>query len=162
MKKILLSLVVLFLCLATIALYIMDKQYFICPIQYKSEIIVRSDGRGDGFFASSRNGRRIHEGVDLYAPIGMPVLAARSGIVTAAARNRGMGNYIVIRHDKGLKTIYGHLTQIYVKKNVFVRQGQVIGSVGKTGNANSKQILPHLHFELRKDGIPQDPLKYFL
>ncbi|MCX5711907.1 MAG: M23 family metallopeptidase, partial [Candidatus Omnitrophica bacterium] len=71
-----------------------------------------------------------------------------------------MGNYIVIRHTDGLKTIYGHLNDILVKKNSYVRQGRIIGSVGKTGNSRSNRILSHLHFELRKDGVPQDPLTY--
>lgn len=160
MKKIIILLLIIAVPLILAALYFMDKHYLLCPIEYKDNIIIRQDAGGDGFFAASRNGRRIHEGIDLYAPIRTPVLAARSGRVVAATRNRGMGNYIVIRHSDGLKTIYGHLTDIFVKKNSYVRQGQIIGSVGKTGNARSNTILPHLHFELRKDGVPQDPLTY--
>jgi len=71
-----------------------------------------------------------------------------------------MGNYVVIRHSLNLVSIYGHLSQIFVTKNQFVRQGGIIGSVGKTGNARHPGIQPHLHFEIKKNGIPQDPLEY--
>jgi len=71
-----------------------------------------------------------------------------------------MGNFIIIRHPGNIITMYGHLFRIYVNKNAFVRQGEVIGSVGKTGNANYRDIQPHLHFEIRKNGVPQDPLEY--
>jgi len=160
LKKILLFLILVLAVYLLVSLYFLDKHYFLCPIEYKGDIIIRSDNRGDGFFAASRNGRRIHEGIDLLAEIGSPVLACRSGRVIAAGKTRGMGNYIIIRHPGNIVTIYGHLSQIFVKRNVFVRQGQVIGRVGKTGNANYPDIQPHLHFEIRKDGIPQDPLEY--
>ena len=71
-----------------------------------------------------------------------------------------MGKYIIIRHRDNIITIYGHLGNIFVGKNDYVRQGQVIGSVGKTGNARAAAILAHLHFEIRKNGIPLDPLEY--
>jgi len=160
MKKIfLLSLIILPICLfATI--YFLDKVSFLCPIEYKSDIVIRCDSMGDGFFSASRNGNRRHAGIDLLAQAGTPVRASRLGIVTAASQNRGMGKYVTIKHLQGLTTIYGHLSQISVRKNSFVRQGDIIGMVGKTGNANSRSILPHLHFEVRKDGVPVDPLPY--
>jgi murein DD-endopeptidase MepM/ murein hydrolase activator NlpD len=157
---------ILFLFLATLPLYLiisiyfLDKQYFLCPIEYKGNFIVRNDNRGDGFFAAKRNGGRMHNGVDLFAETGTPVLAARSGKVIAAEHSRGMGNYVIIGHPGDIITLYGHLSGFCVLENDFVRQGQVIGSVGKTGNANYRDIQPHLHFEVRKEGIPQDPLKY--
>lgn len=143
-----------------VSLYSMDKYYFLCPIQYKGNIIIRSDGWGDGFFASRRNGRRVHEGIDLLAEIGTPVLAVRTGMVAAATKSRGMGNYVILRHPGGVVTIYGHLSSIAVRRMEFVRQGDVIGAVGRTGNANYSGIQPHLHFEVRKNGIPDDPLNY--
>ena len=160
MRKLLLFLLVILPVYLFISLYFLDKDYFLCPIQYKGEIIVRNDSRGDGLFGAERNGRRIHEGIDLFAPLGTQVLASRSGRVASARKNQGMGNYVVIRHPGNLITIYGHLSRIFVKKGQFVRQGQLIGSVGKTGNANYRDIQPHLHFEVRKNSIPQDPLKY--
>jgi len=160
MKKILLFLLILLPIYLLIGLYFLDKDYFLCPIGYKRDILIRSDSRGDGFFAAERNGNRLHNGIDLFAEIGTPVMASRSGIVVAAKQSRGMGNYVIIRHPGNIITIYGHLLRIYISQNNFVRQGEVIGAVGKTGNANYRDILPHLHFEVRKGGIPEDPLEY--
>ena len=137
-----------------------DKQYFICPIEYKNDIIIRNDHRGDGLFASSRSGRRMHKGLDLLAQVGTVVCAAKSGKVVSATQNKGMGKYIIIKHRDDVITIYGHLSDIFVCKGAYLRQGQVIGSVGKTGNARAADMLPHLHFEIRKNGVPQDPLEY--
>lgn len=160
MKKILLSLLIVLPVYLLISLYFLDKQYFLCPIEYKRDIVIRSDRYGDGFFAANRSGRRVHEGIDLFAAIGTPVLASRSGKVTSARQNHGMGKYVVIKHPESISTLYAHLSRIYVRKNEFVRQGQVIGSVGKTGNANFRDIKPHLHFEIRKNGMSLDPLQY--
>jgi murein DD-endopeptidase MepM/ murein hydrolase activator NlpD len=160
MKKILIFLLIILPLSFLASLYFLDKHYFICPIAYPQDIIIRSDGRGDGFFGAERNGNRLHQGVDFLAKVGTPVLASRSGIVIAATQNRGMGKYVIIKHSGGLISIYGHLSQIYVHKYQYIRQGDIIGSVGKTGNANYRGIQPHLHFEIRKQGIPQNPLEY--
>jgi len=159
-KKVLLIILILICVTVFLGLVGMDKQYFICPIEYKSDIIIRSDNRGDGLFASSRSGRRIHKGLDLLARVGIPVYAAKSGRVVSATQNKGMGKYIIIRHRDNIITIYGHLSNIFVRKGDYLRQGQIIGSVGKTGNARAAGMLPHLHFEIRKNGVPQDPLEY--
>ncbi len=159
-KKILLIILALICASVFLGLARMDKQYFICPIEYKNDILIRNDHRGDGLFASSRSGRRIHEGLDLLADVGTPVCAAKSGKVISATQNKGMGKYIIIRHRDNIITIYGHLCNIFVRKDDYVRQGQVIGSVGKTGNAKAADMLPHVHFEIRKNGVPQDPLEY--
>lgn len=160
MKKALLFLLIFLPIYLLIGLYFLDKDYFLCPIEYKRDIIIRSDRRGDGSFAAERNGNRIHEGVDLLASIGTPVLASRAGIVVAARYSQGMGNFIIIHHPGNITSIYGHLSKIYVTKGEFVRQGEVIGAVGKTGNANFRDIQPHLHFEVKKAGISQNPLEY--
>lgn len=136
------------------------SQRFVCPIKYDNKILVRCDDRGDGFFGTGRSGGRLHNGVDLYAKVGVPVVASRAGRVIKAAQNYGMGKFVVIRHRGGYTTVYGHLSKIYVKRYQRVRQGQAIGAVGKTGNARYREMLPHLHFEVKKNGIPQDPLKY--
>jgi len=159
-KKVLLIILILICVAVFLGLTGMDKQYFICPIKYKSDIIIRNDNRGDGLFASSRSGRRIHKGLDLLADVGTVVYAAKSGKVVSATQNKGMGKYIIIRHRDSIITIYGHLSNIFVRKNDYIRQGQVIGSVGKTGNARAAGMLPHLHFEIRKNGVPLDPLEY--
>lgn len=160
MKKILLFLLLVMPIYLSLSLYFIDKDYFLCPIEFKGDAVIRCDRRGEGFFAAKRNGNRAHEGVDFFAEIGSPVLACRSGRIIAARKNRGMGNFIIIRHPGNIISIYGHLSKIYVSRNAFVRQGEIIGSVGKTGNAKYPDIQPHLHFEVRKDGIPQDPLGY--
>jgi murein DD-endopeptidase MepM/ murein hydrolase activator NlpD len=163
MKKVLVFSLAIILIISVylfISPYFLDRVYFLCPIEYESNIVIRNDTRGDGYFAASRRGRRIHNGIDLLAELYTPVLASRSGRVIAAQSNHGMGNYIKIQHRGNIVTIYGHLSEMFVKRNQFVRQGQIIGSVGKTGNANSPAVLPHLHFEVRKDGVPQDPSEY--
>ncbi|MDD4980213.1 MAG: M23 family metallopeptidase [Candidatus Omnitrophica bacterium] len=160
MKKLFLFLLLFLLGYIVLSFYFLDKCYFLCPIEYKGDIVIRHDSRGNGFFAAQRNGRRIHEGIDLYAEVGTPVLASRSGVVVAARKSKGMGNFVIVRHNSRIITIYGHLSKIFVRRNEFVSQGEVIGSVGKTGNANSPDIKPHLHFEVRKNGRPQDPWEY--
>lgn len=161
MKKILLFLLLALPVYLAASFYFLDKDYFLCPIEYRGDMLIRSDAKGEGFFASSRNGSRLHRGLDLYASLGSPVFASRSGMVIVVRdEKRGMGKYIVIRHPGGLLTLYGHLSEIYVRKHAFVRQGALIGRVGKTGNANSPAIQPHLHFEVRKNGAYQDPLNY--
>jgi len=159
-KKTLLFLLFILPVYLSLSLYFLDKNYCLCPIEYKHDVVIRYDSRGEGFFAARRNGNRLHEGIDLFAQIGSPVLACRSGIIIAARKSKGMGNFIIIRHPGNIISIYGHLSNIYVQKNAFVRQGEVIGTVGKTGNADYPDIQPHLHFEIRKNGIPQDPLEY--
>ncbi len=123
-------------------------------------MIIRNDSRGEGFFGANRNGGRLHQGVDLFAEAGVPVRASCLGLVIAASENNGMGKFIVLRHPHGITTIYGHLSKIFVTNYQVLRQGQIIGSVGKTGNANHPAIQPHLHFEVRKNNIPVDPLGY--
>lgn len=160
MKKLFLLLLIILPIGLCATFYFLDKVYFLCPIEYKGDIVIRCDKMGDGFFDASRNGNRKHEGIDLLAQLGTPVRACRLGIVTAATQRRGMGKYVVIKHFKGLTSIYGHLSEISVRKNSIVRQGDLIGRVGKTGNANYKSMLSHLHFEVREDGLPVDPLPY--
>lgn len=160
MKKALLFLLLVLPLYFLAGIYFLDKEYFLCPIEYPKGMAIRSDSRGDGLFGAERNGGRLHQGLDLFAQVGAPVLAVRSGKVLAATRNHGMGNYVIIKHSGNLTSLYGHLNRIYVKKGIFVRQGQVIAGVGKTGNANYRDIQPHLHLEVRKGGIHQDPLEY--
>jgi murein DD-endopeptidase MepM/ murein hydrolase activator NlpD len=138
----------------------LDKRYFLCPIPYPWDMVIRSDARGEGFFAAKRSGKRMHNGIDLAADIGTAVLACRAGRAHTAVQPRGMGNYVVISHADGMSTLYGHLSRIDVADGVFVRQGQVIGRVGKTGNADHPQMRAHLHFEVKKDEVYRDPLEY--
>jgi murein DD-endopeptidase MepM/ murein hydrolase activator NlpD len=104
----------------------------------------------------------FHTGIDLAVPLGTPVFAAADGVVVLAGSMTdasgalvGYGNYIVIQHDAGLKTLYGHLLAIGVKEGQVVKRGQLIGLVGSTGNSTG----PHTHFEVRIDNSPVDPLQ---
>lgn len=160
MKKILLFFLIVLPFYLVFTIYSLDRDYFLSPVKYKGRVVIRSDSRGDGAFASPRNGNRLHKGIDLLAEMKAPVYASRSGRVIAAEKNNGMGNYVKIEHKEDLVTVYGHLSQIEVNLNQFVRQGKIIGTVGKTGNANHPQILPHLHFEVRKDGVSVNPMEF--
>jgi murein DD-endopeptidase MepM/ murein hydrolase activator NlpD len=100
---------------------------------------------------------RMHTGVDFAAPRGTPILAAGNGVVEEIERNSGYGNMTVIRHTNGYETLYAHQSG-YAKglsKGARVRQGQVIGYVGSTGLSTG----PHLHFEIRVNDKPVDPLR---
>jgi lipoprotein NlpD len=100
-------------------------------------------------------GKNFHRGIDIASPSYQEVKAAMDGEVILARNSRnGYGNVIVVRHDAGLSTIYGHMNVIIAKEGEAVRQGQAIGGVGSTG----KSTGPHLHFELRREGRPLDPL----
>ncbi|MDD5156280.1 MAG: M23 family metallopeptidase [Candidatus Omnitrophica bacterium] len=161
MKKLLLFLLLFLAAYLSASLYFSDKKYFLCPIKYSGDILVRSDSQGDGFFGAARNGNRTHRGLDLLAEVGAPVFASRLGMVVVSTNERnGMGRYVIIRHLGNLTTLYGHLSEVYVHKYQLVRQGALIGRTGKTGNARSRAMQPHLHFEVKKNGVPQDPMDY--
>ena len=103
--------------------------------------------------------RRPHEGIDLTAPTGTDIYATGDGIVTKARRTSGgYGNLVTIDHGFGFETRYGHMHRIEVKEGDEVKRGQVIGTVGNTGESAG----PHLHFEVRKNGRPVDPIDYFV
>jgi murein DD-endopeptidase MepM/ murein hydrolase activator NlpD len=104
----------------------------------------------------------FHTGIDLAMPLGTPVFAAADGVVVLARPMTdaggalvGYGNYVVVQHDTGLKTLYGHLLTIGVKEGDLVHRGQLIGLVGSTGNSTG----PHTHFEVRIDNSPIDPMQ---
>ena len=100
--------------------------------------------------------RRLHSGVDLAAPTGTPIYASGDGIVEKAGWSSGYGKKVEIKHVNGFETGYGHMSRIAdgMKPGVRVRQGQVIGYVGSTGNSTG----PHLHFEIKVNGRVVDPL----
>jgi murein DD-endopeptidase MepM/ murein hydrolase activator NlpD len=91
------------------------------------------------------------------APLGSPVRAMRSGLVVQVGTHRGLGRFIEVEHERNLKSLYAHLDEWKVTPDQRVMQGQVIGTVGKTGNARHPWIAPHVHVEVTRDGQPIDP-----
>ena len=101
---------------------------------------------------------RDHHGVDVKVYIGDTICSAFSGKVRICKYNAGgYGYYVVIRHNNGLETLYGHLSKILVKENQTVKSGEPIGLGGNTGKSTGS----HLHFETRLCGVSIDPLKMF-
>ncbi len=98
----------------------------------------------------------IHSGVDLRAPMGFPVLATGGGKVVKAGRNGGYGLMVEIVHGNGLVTRYAHMSKVRVKVGDIVKTGRLVGNVGSTGRSTG----PHLHYEVRFRGKPQNPGRY--
>lgn len=110
---------------------------------------------------TSRFGARwgkTHKGLDIGAPKGTTIVAAASGKVDVSqyGYSGGYGNYILLTHENGVQTLYGHCTSLLVTKGQYVTQGQPIATVGSTGNSTG----PHLHFEIRVNGVAQNPQNY--
>ena len=111
---------------------------------------------------SSRFGARssirssAHTGLDIATSTGTPVLAAASGTVTFSGRKGSYGNLLVITHSNGVQTYYGHCSKLYVSAGTTVSQGQTVAAVGSTGNSTG----PHLHFEIRVNGVAYNPQNY--
>jgi murein DD-endopeptidase MepM/ murein hydrolase activator NlpD len=99
---------------------------------------------------------RLHAGIDIAAGTGTPIHAAKGGEVVFAGVMNGYGNCIVINHGGGLSTLYAHQSRLAARDGQDVDQGQVIGYVGSTGHSTG----PHLHFETRVNGSPQNPRRY--
>ncbi len=100
--------------------------------------------------------QKFHNGVDMAAPGGSPILAAYDGTVVAAAYSSSMGNYIMIDHGDGLYTIYMHASALYVSKGAEVSKGEKIAAVGSTGRSTGN----HLHFSVRLNGNYVNPHNY--
>jgi murein DD-endopeptidase MepM/ murein hydrolase activator NlpD len=106
--------------------------------------------------ASRRWGRSHHTGVDIATTYGTPILAADGGEVIFAGWWDGYGKAVVLDHGKGVATVYGHLSRIYPSVGMTVAKGQTIGLEGNTGYSTG----PHLHFEVRKNGKPINPMPF--
>jgi len=111
-----------------------------------------------GGFSSGYGWRGVgsHEGIDLTAKPGTPVLAAEAGRVVESGWRGDYGRVVVVKHARHYSTLYAHNRAIRVQKGAFVEKGDVIAEVGATGNATG----PHLHFEIRRERKPDDPLRY--
>ena len=99
--------------------------------------------------------QRAHHGVDLAAPTGTPIPAVRPGTVSFAGDRGGYGNLVIIDHGNGMETRYAHCHTLDVQAGDYVEAGQQIATVGSTGRSTG----PHLHLELRQDGVATDPQK---
>ena len=99
---------------------------------------------------------RMHEGVDIGCGEGTPIHDAKAGVVIFSGQMSGYGNVIIIDHGGGFSTLYAHESRLSASQGEQVGQGQVIGFVGATGDATG----PHLHFETRVNGTPQNPMQY--
>lgn len=96
---------------------------------------------------------RLHAGIDIGAPTGTSIWAAKSGTVIFAGQQSGYGNAVIIDHGGGMTTLYGHMSRISTRDGASVGQGSTIGAVGNTGRSTG----PHLHFETRYGGSPRNP-----
>ncbi|PLS75639.1 MAG: hypothetical protein CYG61_06220 [Actinobacteria bacterium] len=99
---------------------------------------------------------RLHAGIDIGAGSGTPIRAAKAGEVIFAGSYSGYGNCVIINHGGGLTTLYAHQSRLGTRDGATVSQGEVIGFVGSTGHSTG----PHLHFETRVNGSPQNPRRY--
>jgi len=103
-----------------------------------------------------RGGSRRHAGIDLAASVGSPVFATSDGVISTAGWDGGYGLLVSIAHGSGVQTRYGHLSRVNVAVGQTVAKGEVIGFVGSTGRSTG----PHVHYEVRLNGVAVDPLSH--
>ena len=108
------------------------------------------------FGARSRIRSSVHTGLDIATSSGTPIKVAASGTVTFAGYKGSYGNLVVVSHANGVQTYYGHCSKLYVSVGQTVSQGETIAAVGSTGNSTG----PHLHFEIRVNGVAYNPQNY--
>lgn len=101
---------------------------------------------------------RWHEGIDIAAPNGTPIMASGDGLVTYAGYRSGYGNMLVLDHGNGISTVYAHCSAVFVEEGRRVGRGMIIASVGNTGRSTG----PHLHYEVHVDGVPVNPMNYIV
>jgi murein DD-endopeptidase MepM/ murein hydrolase activator NlpD len=109
-----------------------------------------------GFVTEEFNPRTGHTGIDIAVESNTPVLATADGVVVAAGRDSVYGNYVVLQHDPATTSLYAHTALNFVGDGELVRQGDIVAQSGNTGRSSA----PHLHFEIRKNGVAVDPRTY--
>lgn len=100
--------------------------------------------------------RGRHTGIDLRAKEGTRIAAAAAGTVLQTGQGDYIGKFVIVGHKEGYTTVYGHCSEILTAAGRIVKKGEIIAKSGQTGRTTG----PHLHFEIRRNGVPQDPLKY--
>lgn len=111
---------------------------------------------GESRLSSSSGGTRPHKGLDISAPSGTPIVATADGVVSFSGTESEYGRLICIEHGHGFSTAYGHLQKLHVKAGEKVTKGQVIGTVGLSGNTTG----PHVHYEVRLHNNPVNPYRF--
>ena len=137
--------------------YIIRDVEFLMPLKGIS-FSIRKDKYGSGNFNARRKNGRAHKGLDILASSGALVKAVLPGLAIPKIDKDGYGTYVKIYHAPGIETLYAHLKGTCIKNIRFVKKGEVIGWVGKTGNARYNGIKPHLHFEIRHFKRAIDPI----
>jgi murein DD-endopeptidase MepM/ murein hydrolase activator NlpD len=137
-------------------------------LQTKKEVLVHTPSiwpvhgwvtSGFGFRNNPFTGlTQMHEGVDISNRVGTPVIAPADGIISDTGRDYSHGNVVVISHGFGMTSRYNHLNKIFVRAGQKVKRGDKIAEIGMSG----KTTGPHLHYEVRVNGIPVNPVKYIL
>lgn len=129
-----------------------DKVPLVVPLhdafRFTSPFGVRVDPKG--------RGHRMHEGIDLAAPIGTPIYATADGVVESAGPESGYGNVVRIRHSMGFETVYAHQSRIRVRVGQQISRGERIGDMGSTGRSTGV----HLHYEVHVNGQAVNPMTY--
>ena len=101
---------------------------------------------------------KMHEGLDVGAPFGTPIVAPADGVITFAGHKAGFGNFVQIDHGYGIETIYAHAQKVIARNGQKIKRGELIAKVGSTGYSTG----PHLHYEVRVNGVAVDPLYFVL
>ncbi|PZU81545.1 MAG: peptidase M23 [Chryseobacterium sp.] len=123
----------------------------------KRQAIVKEDKNASSNAPAEKDQMQFHKGLDIAVAYGSPVKCAASGKVIFAGAKGGYGNCVIIEHNNGLATLYGHLSEVLVETNDRVKVGQIIAKSGNTGRSTG----PHLHYEVHKNNQPINP-KLFL
>jgi len=141
--------------------FMMDVDEFEIPLDGNIPSLMPCDGiitSGYGWRRRSRRSRRrrLHKGIDIAAPRGAPIVAPADGKVAFVGRKGGYGLTVVLLHGETLSTLFGHNSKVLVTEGQYVIQGQEISKVGTSGRSTG----PHLHYEVRVQGVPVNPSRF--
>lgn len=138
--------------------YLLDKDSFL----NSTPTILPADGWITSYFGQRMSpwaGRlKMHEGLDVGAPHGTPIHAPADGIVTYSGEKAGFGKFVQLDHGYGIETIYAHNSALHVRPGQKIKRGHLLAALGNTGHSTG----PHLHYEVRVNGIAVDPLYFIL